>query len=260
MTPRRRGGELTGADELWLGRCDPSVLLAVVVAVPLALVPVFDPGRLVVLWALAVLGALTVAGLTPARLLAAQLPFLGFGVGVLVVNSLTRAGDVLAALGPLVVTDVGLRTGVALLLRTLVVGVVGAAFLAVTDPVRLLGSLQQVARLPVTVGCALLAAYRLLEDLPQEWSTLRRAAQVREPAGAGEVRTPAALGRAAFALLASSIRRAERVALSLESRGLGALDRRRRTVWVVACVGGRDAVLVTAVAAVTAGVLYAPAW
>jgi energy-coupling factor transporter transmembrane protein EcfT len=124
---------------------------------------------------------------------------------------------------------------VALAVRTLLIGVCAAAFLAVVDPARLLTSLHVVARLPARVTCALLAAHRLLDDLPEEWTAIRRAHAVRRPADADGRREPGrdvrSLARAAFVLLATTIRRAERIAVALESRGLGAVPRAQRTVW-----------------------------
>lgn len=230
----------------WLAGCDPTVLLAVVVAVPLVLTRTFDPRPLAVLWVLAAVAAMTVAGVRPVRLALLQLPFVSFGLSLLVVNAVTRDGVVLAAWGPFEVTGTGLAMGAGLAVRTLLVGLCASAFLAVCDPVRLLGSLHQVGRLPVRVSCALLAAYRLLDDLPAEWESIRRAHAVREvaPRRFGVQ----AAGRAAFVLLVTSIRRAERISTALESRALGALPRAERTVWRPASVGRRDGVLVAAVA------------
>lgn len=232
------------------------------VALSLVFVRCYEPGRLGAAWAAAVVAALATTPLTLPRLATAQLPFLSFGVGVLMVNAVTRGGVVVASFGPFEVTDGGLGIGAALGLRTLLVGVAASAFLAVVDPGRLLVSLHQVARLPVRVTYALLAAHRLLDDLPDEWMTIRQAHAVRAPAPFGSggrrlSRSPRALGRAAFALLATSIRRAERVALSLESRGLGGLDHSRRTSWRVARPTWRDAVLVASVAAAVGAVLLA---
>ncbi|NCT91164.1 energy-coupling factor transporter transmembrane protein EcfT [Cellulomonas sp. APG4] len=219
----------------WLARTEPAVLLAVVVAVPLVLVRTYAVVPLLVLWCLAVLAVLTLTGLGPRRLLLAQLPFVSFGASLVLVNAVTRDGAVVASLGPLAVTDTGLAMGAALAVRTLLVGTCAVAFLAVVDPGRLLTSLHLVARLPVRVTCAALAAHRMLDDLPAEWMTIRRAHAVRRPARADGSREPArdvrSLATATFALLATSIRRAERVAVALESRALGALPRGARTVW-----------------------------
>lgn len=241
----------------WLARTEPAVLLAVVVAVPLVLVRTYAVASLLVLWGLAVVGVLTLTDLGPRRLALAQLPFVSFGTSLVMVNAVTRGGTVVAELGPLEVTDDGLAMGAALAVRTLLVGTCAVAFLAVVDPGRLLTSLHLVARLPVRVTCAALAAHRLLDDLPAEWTAIRRAHAARRPVRADGTRAPArdvrSLATAAFALLATSIRRAERIAVALESRALGALPRGERTVWrrpgpagEVGRPGWHDVVLVTA--------------
>ena len=249
-----------------LGRCDPTVLLAVVVLVPLSLLRVYQPAPLAVLWAAAALAVVLTAGVPPLRLLLAQLPFVSFGLSLVMVNAVTRGGAVVAVCGPFEITGLGLRTGLALAVRTLLVGVCATGFLAVTDPGRLLVSLHQVGHLPVRVTYALLAAHRLLDDLPAEWTTIRRAHAVREPvrspgpaaARRRLSRSPHALARAAFVLLVTSIRRAERVAISLESRGLGALGASSRTAWHPAAVTWRDALLLAVVTCALAATLLAP--
>ena len=256
--PTRRGAAL-------LARRDPAVLLAATLLVPLLLVRVREPVPVLALWLVAMAAARSLAGVPTRRLVLGQLPFLGFGLSVVAVNAVTRGSEplaeVVAVLGPLQVTDVGLRTGLALAVRTLVVGVCALAFLQAVEPRRLLGSLHQVARLPIRFTVALTAAHRLLEDLPGEWVTVRRAHALRAPvtdpgrvvdapvpaAAPRLTGAPAALGRAAFALLATAIRRSERMAVALESRALGALGRGERTVWRPARADGRDAVVVAVV-------------
>lgn len=253
-----------------LARRDPAVLLAATLVVPLVLLGVREPGPVLLLWLVAMVTARVLAGVPWRRLGLEQLPFLGFGTSLVAVSAVTRGSEplaqVVAVLGPLEVTDVGLRVGTALALRTLVVGVCAIAFLQVVEPGRLLASLHQVACLPIRFTVALTAAHRVLEDLPAEWGTVRRAHALRAPVADGlrvveaavpadAARlpgSPAALGRAAFALLATGIRRSERMAVALESRALGALGRGERTVWRPARVDGRDAVVVLVVVAACA--------
>lgn len=253
-----------------LARRDPAVLLAATLVVPLVLLGVREPGPVLLLWLVAMVTARVLAGVPWRRLALGQLPFLGFGTSLVAVNAVTRGSEplaqVVAVLGPLEVTDVGLRVGTALAVRTLVVGVCAITFLQVAEPGRLLGSLHQVARLPIRFTVALTAAHRVLEDLPAEWVTVRRAHALRAPVADG-LRvvesgvpvdaprlpgSPAALGRAAFALLATGIRRSERMAVALESRALGALGRGERTVWRPARADGKDAVVVVVVLAACA--------
>lgn len=258
-----------------LARRDPAVLLAATLVVPLLLLRVREPGPVLLLWLGAMLAARGLAGVPWRRLALGQLPFLGFGASLVAVNAVTRGNEpwaqVVAVLGPLEVTDVGLRTGLALAVRTLAVGVCALAFLHAAQPARLLGSLHQVARLPIRFTVALTAAHRVLEGLPAEWATVRRAHALRAPVRGGTrvvdadvpseaprlPASPVALGRAAFALLATAIRRSERMAVALETRALGALGRGERTVWRPARADARDAVVVLVVVSVCAVVAVA---
>jgi energy-coupling factor transporter transmembrane protein EcfT len=109
------------------------------------------------------------------------------------------------------------------------------------------------------VAYALLAAYRLLDDLPARWNTIVRAHAVRIPGRAPgrSPRSPRFLARAAFTLLVVSLRQAERLATTLELRGLGTGPRTTwkptpvdRGDWLLLAVvlGGLVAVLVVSAA------------
>jgi len=104
------------------------------------------------------------------------------------------------------------------------------------------------------VTYAVLAGYRTLEELPREWQLIRHAHAVRAGADArGRPRRGVgAFGRAAFALLVVSLRRAERLAIALESRGLGLTP---RTTWRPVALTRSDGVFAAGVIAVVAGVL-----
>lgn len=255
---------MRGRTSSLLARRDPAVLLAGTVAVPLLLLGVREPAPVVLLWLGSLGAARWTAGVPWRTLVLGQVPFVGFAVSLVAVNAVTRGAaplaEVVATLGPLEVTDVGLRTGAALAARTLVVGVCTLAFVQAAEPGRLLGSLHQVARLPLRFTVALTAAHRVLDDLPTEWETVRRAYALRLPSSCGGVveravpdrpprlpASPPAVARATFALLATGVRRAEQMAVSLESRALGALGRGQRTVWRPARAGPADGVLLLVV-------------
>lgn len=252
-------------DRTVLARRDPAVLLAATLLVPLALLGVRQPGPVLLLWLTAMLTARVLAGVPWRRLALGQLPFAAFGASLVCVNAVTRGSEprarVVTVVGPLEITDVGLSIGGAFALRTLLIGVCALAFLQVVDPGRLLRSLHQVARMPIRFTVALMAALRVLEDLPAEWQTVRQAHALRAPVpdshrvmeSAVPERqprlpgTPRAMRQAAFALLVTGIRRSEQMSVALELRALGALARDERSVWRPARPNGKDAVLVVVV-------------
>lgn len=242
-----------------LERRNPAVKLLLVVAVSVATLALLDPRTLAVLYLLGLVAARWGAGVGPRRLLLAQVPFWTFGVGVLLVNALSRPGDVLAAAGPLRVTDEGLAVGAALALRGCVIGVATVAFLASTPPRDLMVSLVRHARLSPRYAYALLAGHRMLAGLPRQWATIRAAQAVRAPLRRdGRPREGwRGLGRSAFALLVASVRASERVALALESRGLSAGP---RTVWRPVPLGAGDGALAAGVLGVVVVAVAAGAW
>ncbi len=231
-----------GSTASWLGRRNPTIKVAVLLAVSLGTLGLFDPWPLVGLYLLG-LAAVRIAGRVDWRtLLLGQVPFLLFGVGLVAVNALSRPGPSLIPEAQIRITAEGLTIGIALALRGLVIGVLTIGFLASTPPRELMVSLMINVRLSPRYAYAILAGHRMLHAMPARWATIRAAHTVRGPVRRnGRPRFgPAAFARAAFALLVASIRSSERIALALESRGLGDGP---RTVWRPVPLDRRDALL-----------------
>lgn len=199
-------------------RWNPSVKLLSLFVVSVSLLMVWDPIRPAVLWGVLVVVALTI-GKVPARWLAlAHIPFLAFGAGLFLVNVLSRDTD-------------GVQIGAALAGRTLVIGIASILFLTSTAPVELMRSLHQNLKLPASITFAVLAGYQLLLDLPREWQTIRaaqlmRAGGAQRPGRKRKPRKPPRLRpreavRLGFTALIVALRRSERIATSLETRGFG---------------------------------------
>jgi len=241
-----------------LARRNPSVKLALLFAVSLALLFVFDVPTLAALYVVAV-AAVLAARAVPVRTLAlGHVPFLAFALGLFVANTLTRPGTVLWQVGLLRITQEGLVIGLALALRTLATGVLSIAFIVSTDPVALMTSAHQHLRLDVRVSSALLAGYRMLQTIGAEWQTIRAAHLVRAPIGRDGMPRLGLSGHiaAAGALLIGSLRRGERIARALEQRGLGLSP---RTVWRPVALTARDALFAAGVLSALAAVLVASA-
>lgn len=237
-----------------LSRRNPTVKLALVSVVSAAMLFVFDPLTPTVLYLLALVGVLTFARVRPRVLALAHLPFAAFAAGLFVVNVLSRPGQVLWEAGVLRVTVEGVSVGAALAVRTLLIGILAIGFLASTPPVALMTSLHQNAHLSARVTYAVLAGYRMLQEMPREWETIRHAHAVRVPLrDEGRLpRSPRHLAGVIFTLLVVSVRKGERMAQSLESRGLGLSP---RSTWRPVTVQPADWVLVATVLAVVGAVL-----
>ncbi|WAP50800.1 energy-coupling factor transporter transmembrane component T [Arthrobacter sp. ATA002] len=253
---------MTAAPPVWpltaggtLARRNPTVKLALLFVVSLVLVFIFDPVTPAALYlvALAAIGSSTRLAVKTMAL--GHVPFLAFGLGILVVNALSRPGRVLWEAGPLRVTVEGLSVGGSLALRTLVIGVLAIGFIVSTDGVALMGSLHQHARLGSRITYAVLAGYRMLQEMPREWQTIRQAHAVRAPLRP-DGSLPGGLsahGRAAYTLLVVSVRKGERMAQSLEARGLGLTP---RTVWRKVPLLRADWLMAGAVILVLGGIAY----
>lgn len=268
-----------------LHRRDPTIKAGVLVVICLVLTAVTDPVTPGVLYLLTWPVALAAGRIPAGTLLRAHPPFAAFALSLLMVNAVTRPGPVLASIGGLTVTADGLSIGAGLALRTLVIGILSVTFVLTTDGARLMTSLHQHLRLDGRFAYAVLAGYRLLEQLPHTWATIRAAQAVRdpcrhvrhggEPGGSGgqelgaasrrpgsgshrrrhgSSRSPRALGRAAFTLLVTSLRRAERMSIALETRGLGAGP---RTIAAPSNLNPGDAIVTLTALASTAVVLIA---
>ena len=242
-----------------LARRNPTVKLALLTLVSLVVVFVLDPVTPAALYLLALVGVAASVRVAPRTLVVAHVPFVLFAVGVLMVNALARPGTVFWQAGLLRVTEEGLSVGAALAARSLLIGVLAIGFLLSTDGVALMTSLHQNARLGARVTYAILAGYRMLQEMSREWATIAHAhtmrADVRD--GGRPPRGPRHHAGVVFTLLVVSVRKGERMAQALESRGLGLEP---RTTWRPVRVTRADWALAAGVVAVLAAVLAVSAW
>ncbi|MDO4918222.1 energy-coupling factor transporter transmembrane protein EcfT [Kocuria sp.] len=233
-----------------LARANPVVKLLGALLITLVIVVSADP----VTNAVALAGQLVLlagAGIRPWRLLTTLWPVVvaalisGWGTAMLS----TAGGPVLLQLGWVTVTTGSLAAGAAIALRGLAIALPGITVLLTTDPTDLADGLAQTLKLPARFVLAALAAMRLVEVMISEWGVLASARRAR---GAGGERGPWAVAREfggqAFTLLVQSLRRATRLAMTMEARGFGAGPR----TWARELHYGRVDVLVGSAVVLTA--------
>lgn len=184
--------------------------------------------------------------------------FVGMGLFVLLWHGLySRAGGAaLFAWGPITVTAAGILNGVAIFFRILALASLTLIFTLTTDPARLVESVIQVARVPYRIGFTLYAALRFIPLLENEAQVLANAHRVRGVGAGGEgwaarLRLAASL---VVPLLVSGLRRAQLMALAMDSRAFGATP--QRTVLHPAVVTRGARLWVLAHLVVTAAVYY----
>lgn len=218
-----------------LHRANPSVKLIATVACLGALTLVFDPFVPALVLLVALLAAKWSARIPLKAMAAGLFPFLLLGLGFFWMQVAFPRGDVaslvpIARVGPLTLYREGLFVGAALGLRVLCYAAFGLLFVATTDPTRLVLSLMQQLRLSPRFGYSLLTAYRFFPMYQTELQHVRAAHQVRGvEEGEGLFGRVNRLRRYAIPLLAGAVRRAEAVAVAMESRGFD--GRRQRTYY-----------------------------
>lgn len=168
---------------------------------------------------------LPLAGLSLRQLVVRGWPVLfaalvgGYGTALLA----PKTGELLVSAGPVVFTTGSVESGIAIALRGLAIALPGILTLASTDPTDLADALAQKLRLPSRFVLGALAALRLVGLLVEEWQTLGMARRARGIGGSSAPlpRMKASVGQA-MALLIQAIRRATRLAVTMEAKGFGA--------------------------------------
>jgi len=148
---------------------------------------------------------------------------------------------ILFRLGPLTATEYGFWWGVTRALRMLCLIAFAVLLVATTEPTALILGLIQQGKLSYRLGYGILAGYRTVPLLQEEYDTIRAAHHVRGvPEGKGLSGALGRMKRYAIPLLAGAVRRGERAALAMDSRAFGAYP--DRTYLRQMRFSGRDAV------------------
>lgn len=217
----------------WLARRDALTKLVCALLVTMPLVVSAD----VVTSGLILAGevvALSVAGQRPLRLLAVAWPIVvaallsGWGTALLAENS----GSTVLEMGPVEISQGSLAAGAAIALRGLALALPGLVLLLTTDPTDLADGLARTAKLPARFVIAALVGLRLMTVMMRQWQVLVTARRAR---GAGASRNPRLIlqemwGRG-FGLLVQSLRRATRLAVTMEVRGFGSVVAAKHRTW-----------------------------
>ncbi|RSD26142.1 energy-coupling factor transporter transmembrane component T family protein [Mesobacillus subterraneus] len=118
------------------------------------------------------------------------------------------------------VTEEGLERSISLGLRVLSFASLSLLFALTTNPIHFLLSLMQQCRLSPKIAYSIMAGYQFLPLMKEEMEIIRGAHRVR---GAGRSHTLSdkikQIKKYAIPLLASGIRKAERTAIAMESKG-----------------------------------------
>jgi energy-coupling factor transport system permease protein len=129
-------------------------------------------------------------------------------------------------------------------------------FVLTTDPSQFVRSLIHQAHVSPRIAYSVFAAYRFVPLLEVEFQSIRAAHQIRGGVGKRSFFDPIReVFGYAIPLLASAVRKGERVALAMESRGFGSLP--HRTYFRVTTLGVSDLVFALACIAASVGLVVA---
>ncbi|HEU5316489.1 MAG TPA: energy-coupling factor transporter transmembrane component T [Chloroflexota bacterium] len=241
----------------YLARRNPTVKAAVALLLSVFLLLAIDPATPLLFLAATLVAGIALGRVPPGQYARAFVPLVLIGLGFVWTNALFATagpGDTFWPVGPLRVSARGLAFGIAIALRGVAIGALSLTFVLTTDPTGLVVSLVRHARLPFRIGYALLAGYRFLPFLAEEYQQVRLAHRLR---GLTLDQSPGArLGaplRLAFPLLAGAARRAARIGVAMDSRGFSAADGRTRTTLRHVPFGAADALFAVLCLAVAAG-------
>lgn len=137
------------------------------------------------------------------------------------------------------VTDLAVHNGLSLGLRAMGFAAISLMFVFTTDATRFMLSLMQQCKLPPKLAYSILAGYRFLPLFSEELRILHDAHRIR---GIGRARGMKAklqqMQRYVIPLMASAIRKAERTAMAMESKGF--TGRRDRTYYTRVPLQAKD--------------------
>jgi energy-coupling factor transport system permease protein len=209
-----------------LGRASPLLKLAIALVWLIGLAVTLQPVPPLLLTAAAFAAGITIGNIRPRVLLQAAAPLWLAAIGIGTFNALFSGsnGDPtaseLAAIGPVRLTVEAVAHGVALALRVVAIGCVGAVFALTTDPTRLADSLVQQARVPERFAYGALAAYGAIPRFGEDLATLRQARRIRGLGGSWHPRL-------LLGMLVLAIRHGDRMDVSMDARAFGSGPRTR---------------------------------
>ncbi|MBM7097416.1 energy-coupling factor transporter transmembrane protein EcfT [Bacillus sp. H-16] len=208
-----------------LSTINPTMKALTIFIPGLLLAFVFDPFTPLVYLIFTILITFLLSDLSVKRWLLIFVPFvfvaLSFSWMTMLYSSDTFSdGNVLFSFWWFEVTEGSMIVAVSLGLRSLCLVALSLMFVLTTDSTKFMLSLMQQAKLPPKLTYGILAGYRFLPTFKHEFEVLRQAHKIRGAGRAkgvkGRIRQ---FRRYAIPLLANAIRKAERVAVAMESKG-----------------------------------------
>ncbi|MFC0179786.1 energy-coupling factor transporter transmembrane component T family protein [Thorsellia kenyensis] len=214
----------------WLYARNPTIKFFVLLMLTFSAGFIFAPWSLLILWFFALLGFYLSSSFSFVEILRMQTPFLWVSCVIFMVNCISRPGNIIASVWIFNITSEGMIIATALVLRTLFIGAICIAFIKSTCPNALMQSLNQHAKLSIRVSYAVMTGFRIVQLLSYDWQVIVAAQRSRHITLQSSIRNSRVdniflkariYKKAILSLMVSAIRRSERIAYTLESKGLG---------------------------------------
>lgn len=206
---------------MYMQRFNPTAKLLANLIIVLACLLVFDPYTMVMLFGVSFFFALVTKSFNRKNM-KAIIPLACFAIGMLWMNaSLARVEnpEIITSLGPLTFTDKGLIVGLVLFFRILTIGISAILFTFNTEPDALVLSLIKQCKLNPGIAYGVLTALRFLPSMESDLALINAAHRIRSTKQKKWYKKKNPWYRNAIPLLATNIRKAERVAIAMEARG-----------------------------------------
>ncbi|MEW9500939.1 energy-coupling factor transporter transmembrane component T family protein [Jeotgalibacillus marinus] len=211
---------------MWLHTINPSIKMLTTLFMIVVLAFFLDPFLYLFFWFGLILITFTLARISWKTWALLTAPFLFMAIGyvwtaMLFPNKALMANEtMLWQWGWLSLTEESLARSAALGLRVILFSALSLLFVLTTKPTVMMLSLMQQLKLPSRLVYGIMAGYQFLPLIKEEFHIMQRAQQIR---GVGRPRTwkerLSQWKSFVIPLLASAIRKAERTAIAMESKG-----------------------------------------
>ncbi|KIL52785.1 energy-coupling factor transporter transmembrane component T family protein [Jeotgalibacillus campisalis] len=211
---------------MWLHSINPSVKLLTILMTIIVLALFLDPVLYFVFWIGLMIITFFLSAISWKTWALLTAPFLFMAIGyvwtaMLFPNEeLLKGEHMLFEWGWLILTEESLMRSAGLGMRVIVFSALSLLFVLTTKPVLFMLSLMQQLKLPTRLAYGIMAGYQFLPLIKDEFQIMQRAQQIR---GVGRPQTlkerVSHWKSFVIPLLASAIRKAERTAVAMESRG-----------------------------------------
>lgn len=214
----------------FLQAVNPLLKLVCLLIVVLTMLAFLDPWTPLLVYLLTFLMIVFLGKVPIKTMLLTTVPFFLFGLSFIWIYTVfpsERGETILFTILGLPIALENLMHGISLGLRSVVFGTWSLLFVFTTEPTALLLSMVQHAKLPPKFGYGMMAAYRLLPSFKEELAQLRLAHRLRGITEKKSIKGAIEQTRRySIPLLASAIRKANRTAIAMESKGFnGDADR-----------------------------------